>query len=202
MSDAATQDKSETGYKFGDPVWVIDRDGIEREAYYGEMIEQSVNRYDYWCLWRTPNGSATLDWFKDIRPRQPPTVPLSGWRLPEPGDVVRVKDEFRGHVNPKHVSIELTVVDTFLIAGKFTVRGNGLDMQYPFPHTFELVRLRDTPVNPSETLSKLPQPLPLNPFADLISSVVNQYPDELVRNTALAALKVLVATAQNPTPNH
>ena len=200
MSDTATQNAADRAFKFGDPVWVTDRDGVEREGYYGEKGGNKHKGYNHWCLWELPNGIVTLDWFKDIRPRQLSTPPVSGWRLPEPGDVVRVKDSAACHSDWK--GIEITLQEPISKHTGYTIRHPGIPEHkgtYNFtPYELELIRTKDEPeANPNLILSPPLPSLPLTPFADLISSVLNQYPDELVRNTALAALKVLISTTPN-----
>ena len=120
--------------------------------------------------------------------------------------MVRIKPECRCHGDWKGVEITL---------GPPAERDYGYSIQAPFepkqiatayhftPYDLELVRLRDDDAKADRTMTAefyspsnpQPQPLPINPFADVISSVLNQYPDELVRNTALAALAVLTKEA-------
>lgn len=79
---------SETTYKFGDPVWV-QVNGKTRPGFYVRLsrAEQGCHAIAYQL-----DDGADYNIFKsyDIDPRPIPPAP-TGWRLPEPGDVVRVK---------------------------------------------------------------------------------------------------------------
>lgn len=177
MSDVATQEKRE--YKFGDPVWVTDKDGSEREGFYGEKSKKTMNGYDHWCFWLNPDNCSTMDWFKHIRPRE--IIP----------DATPVAESKPFDYRPGH-RVKIIAPDT-----RFTGLMGTIDSPTSFLDIWH-VQIDGRPEIPTFTnrqmllIDEKPFALPpANPFIDVIASALATHPDELIRNVALAALKVL-----------
>lgn len=151
-----------TKYEFRQPVEVNVagewRKGVVESP--TSTFKHEANGVVAFTMWIGKDGGYGTGWCKpnEIRPDPdfalvPAATPRTGWRLPEPGDVVRVKNDYRGTVHPAHIGVDLTITNVFLTAGKVTVDGGGVRMEYPFFDKLEPVRLHDAPPEP-----KVPRP--------------------------------------------
>lgn len=133
-------------YQFGDPVWV-EWDDREWEGYYIRL--DGTGRHLV-CHADNENGDWNCVGSDEVRPRLVAPTP-TGWRLPEPGDVVRVESE--GTLEHHLHGAELAICDsTTIVTAKVA---DGVVKIIP-PH-YKLVRLHDAPSPPPAPVEPKPE---------------------------------------------
>lgn len=131
----------ESRYEFGDPIWIKTPTG-EAEGFYGE---KSSSPDCHWCVRRNHQGGTHGTWVKshEIRPRH--ATPRTGWRLPEPGDVIATTPAGQRLSSADELTVyRFEPSDTYPIRAEWRIGGTRYVQCFGFDQV-RLVRLHDAP---------------------------------------------------------